>query len=740
MNLRQWAWRVLRCGVGSHPASVRPRPQVPALRPPPDLCEPLEPRLVLYGSPFLENLPTLAMMDNADNTVVRMQTSLGIVDIEMYDRGGPGSGSAAPRTVANFLRYVTSGRYDGSFFHRLVEGFVLQGGGFSFIGGDAPPRVQAIPTDPPIQNEFNADRSNIARTIAMAKQAGDPDSATSQFFFNLVDNSSNLNVQNGGFTVFGRVIQGWEVIEDIAELETRDLDLFLEGQSTGQFGNVPLRGPADSDLVEIIDIAVIKPAGVSGFFTQAVYFPDGYRSGRIAAAVDLVNPDPNASISYEIIARFETGQRDQVIASGTLVAGAHRSEPISRGGDPTLDRVRADAPFAYEIRATGPIAATLRHRDFGALASEAFLNPGPFTATQLSRWSFASGVKGAGHASFLVWANLSDQEVTVNVFFTPELGPPFFISQSLGPYRRGGLDIGQLPGVPEGAFVVRIAATGPIVAHLSQYQASPSRAGIAAGVPAGGSTVGILPGAILETGGSGRVSVFFADDAPPVVIVDFDFILADGTTLTNASVFVLSPGVRRRDLDLATANAQLPRDQFFTIRYRVRDGTTRVSATYTATAAGDTITTPFQHLGTGQVALAGGFTSPARPDDREVVSVWNPFTNPNVEFTYRLRFHFADSDEDEIIVPAGGTGTLAPGRAAHIRVRDLPEILARIQSDPRFLRYSITLEVDARQGTSTLTPVVFAQLTRLNPAQEAMTLSPLLLSSSLTPITSPALQ
>ena len=105
--------------------------------------------------------------------------------------------NVAPLTVQNFLNYVNKGAYNNSFFHRSVANFVVQGGGFQWVNGAA----QAIPSDKPVKNEYSA--SNIRGTLAMAKVGGDPDSATNQWFFNTINNASNLNNNNGGFTVFG---------------------------------------------------------------------------------------------------------------------------------------------------------------------------------------------------------------------------------------------------------------------------------------------------------------------------------------------------------------------------------------------------------------------------------------------------------------------------------------------------------------------------------------------------------
>jgi peptidyl-prolyl cis-trans isomerase A (cyclophilin A) len=693
----------------------RCRPSEPAA---PAFFEPLEERLALYTSPFLAALPALSDLQNAANTVVRMQTNEGIIDIELYDRGGPNGGSAAPITTANFLRYISTGRYDNTFFHRLVDNpkFVLQGGGFMFTDGDAPPREVEQPTFPAIQNEFNVDRSNIAQTLAMAKRGGDPNSATDQFFFNLVDNAANLDGQNGGFTVFAHVIKGWDVVETISDLQTRDLNEFLTGNPQDAFNQVPVTGAADTDLVTITDIEVIKPAGSQQFFSQSVYYPEGFRSGRIVSSVELVNNDPNAANPYEIVAHFEGGLRDQVIFTNTLAPGQHVEIPISIGGNPSVNKVRAGEGFSYEIRSARPIGATLHHKDFGAVASEAFVQPDPFSAAQLQAWDFANGLKGPNNPSYIVWENLSDQPTHVNLLFFPDGGTPFYIGKTVQPYRRGGLDINQLPGVADGRFSIQMTSDHPIVAALSQYSINPGHASTETGVVAGGATQGVIPGAYIATGGQSIVSAMFTGSSPSIVTIDFDFILSDGSVIHSATPLVLTPAVPRRDLDLLSA-AALPRDTFFTIRYRVRDGAAPVSMAYTGTVLGDTVQTPFETFAGAQAILAGGTTDPIVPQ-REVVSLYNPFASGTTA-TYRLRFHF--SDGNDILVPAG---TLEAGRRVDIDVRSLADVLAKISSGAQFHTYSISVD-SSFAGTST-TGALFAQLTRFDVTGDSITTGPTL--------------
>jgi cyclophilin family peptidyl-prolyl cis-trans isomerase len=163
------------------------------------------------------------------NTMVRFDTSAGAINVELFDK-------QAPRTVANFLNYIRNGRYANGIFHRLVSGFVLQGGGFQFASNLANP-LSPVATDPPVQNEFGI--SNTQGTLAMAKVGGDPNSATSQFFFNLADNSANLDSQNGGFTVFGKIVgpSDQQVLDTLASAPIRDES---KGDPNSPFGSIPL--------------------------------------------------------------------------------------------------------------------------------------------------------------------------------------------------------------------------------------------------------------------------------------------------------------------------------------------------------------------------------------------------------------------------------------------------------------------------------------------------------------------
>lgn len=142
-------------------------------------------------------------------TKVNLETNYGQIVLELDD-------AKAPNTVANFVNYVNAGHYNGTIFHRVIPGFMIQGGGFT-------PEMQQKGTQAPIQNEANNGLKNDKYTVAMAR-TNDPHSATAQFFINISDNGflnhSAPNPQGWGYAVFGKVSEGSEVVDKIAAVST----------------------------------------------------------------------------------------------------------------------------------------------------------------------------------------------------------------------------------------------------------------------------------------------------------------------------------------------------------------------------------------------------------------------------------------------------------------------------------------------------------------------------------------
>lgn len=189
---------------------------------------------------------------SASATIVEFDTVLGKIQVNLYDE-------STPETVENFLNYVESEAFDNSFIHRSVPDFIVQGGGFFYDGGED--AIKEVDTDASVINE--PEWSNRKGTIAMAKRGNDANSATSQWFFNLDDNHENLDVQNGGFTVFGEVISGMSVIEDMAELPRFSLGRPLDNLPLRDFGDDEVENDVEvtSDhLVMIYSVQVIDDA------------------------------------------------------------------------------------------------------------------------------------------------------------------------------------------------------------------------------------------------------------------------------------------------------------------------------------------------------------------------------------------------------------------------------------------------------------------------------------------------
>ena len=196
-------------------------------------------------------------------TLAQFRTPFGDMEVELYDQD-------KPVTVQNFIRYIQSGRYQNEFIHRLVPGFVAQGGGYTLTTNTIFP----VPAYPPITNEFSVGRqfSNVYGTIAMAKLGGDTNSASSQWFFNLANNTSlDAHDTNNLFVVFGRVIKGTNVLNLFNNfqywtfpwpaLPAGTSNVVLYQYYSPPFDNLPLRFPnlVDTNFV-FVDVTVLQVA------------------------------------------------------------------------------------------------------------------------------------------------------------------------------------------------------------------------------------------------------------------------------------------------------------------------------------------------------------------------------------------------------------------------------------------------------------------------------------------------
>ena len=168
---------------------------------------------------------------------VLVETNLGNFELELFP-------DQAPKSVANFLEYVNSGFYNGTVFHRVIDGFMIQGGGFT-------PEYERKPTNAPIVNEADNGLKNQRGTIAMARTM-EPNSATAQFFINVKDNDflnhTSKTPRGWGYAVFGKVVKGMDVVDKIRKVKT------------GPGGVFPQDVPQEAVIIERITITTAQPA------------------------------------------------------------------------------------------------------------------------------------------------------------------------------------------------------------------------------------------------------------------------------------------------------------------------------------------------------------------------------------------------------------------------------------------------------------------------------------------------
>jgi cyclophilin family peptidyl-prolyl cis-trans isomerase len=176
----------------------------------------------------------LALPALAANPQIEMKTSMGTLTIELF-------ADKAPKTVENFLQYAKDGHYAGTIFHRVIDGFMIQGGGFE-------PGMKQRPARDPIKNEADNGLKNETGTLAMARTS-DPHSATAQFFINVADNTflnhTSASPHGWGYAVFGKVTKGMDVLQRIAKVPTDNI---------GMYQNVPTQ-PV---IIESVNVLAAK--------------------------------------------------------------------------------------------------------------------------------------------------------------------------------------------------------------------------------------------------------------------------------------------------------------------------------------------------------------------------------------------------------------------------------------------------------------------------------------------------
>lgn len=695
--------------------------------------EPLEQRVALDATPF----PTLEMLEDPSNAVVRLETRYGTIDLELF-------GGDAPIASAGFIDLTDDGGYGSTFFHRLVAGASLAGGLFRFSDEEGLSLREST---------FNVDgeflRPNVEQTIAVHVVDG---ATTGEWVFNLADNSGG---GPGEWLVIGRVVQGWETVQTIAALPIEDLSGFFTGTPGEGLTEVPVTGndPPPTEVTEDLlvllrDAQVIKEFGTTDFYTNVLYYPEGFSWERVFEAVELLNPGESAA-DYKVLVRYEWGSRDATLAKGTLEAD-RRETIIVSPGEVLSTLVRGHTPYAFEIWSTGPIAAGIRHMDFRSGVGEAFFNPASAPDPELLRsWSFNQAALGYGESeAFILWQNITGEDTTVTLTLYFQNADPIVETFTLEAHRRGGVRIRDLELPPGEEFVgALVTADTEIVASITRFdrrpgdddEGGPRQGGIAAlGTPGGGTTEGVAPWthrgrndtlSILNTGTETATVTFFVLEEE-----DEDEEEGHGHPTPVQVQVTVAPGrllILSED-DILGSEEGPARFAFWSIDGPWQHGGRAFSLRYTSdvpvtvsfqTSAFRGTGTAFGYFGAEETHFADArvFTAPrGAPFGKQALAVYNPGdTDVTLHFVFRFSGH-------EPVVTQ--TLTLGAGESLVQRVNRFAPLLAQFLHGLGSLKhnaYSVSVIASA--------PVVAQTIQRNDDGRSelGMTLAPWVLLSSI---------
>ena len=319
---------------------------------PPNITNPINDLTVLEDAVNT----TLDLFSNFDDPLTTGQVATfelystelagGLINVLLFDQAGEG----APATVQNFINYVNDDDYVNSIIHRSAPNFVVQGGGFTVENL----QIGVVPSDPPVVNEFSSDRSNLRGTIAMAKlspdaPSGGPDSATNQWFFNLGDNSANLDNQNGGFTVFGEVLSDADlaVIDAIA-----DLPIFNGISLNSAFSNLPLQiDPENPSINEDNDYVRFREIRLSNIDELTFSVVSNTNPNLVDASID------NNQLILDYL-DDQTGTAEITIEATTLFGNTVQDTFIINVNEVDDNPVAVDDEYSVNEDETLTIAAT----------------------------------------------------------------------------------------------------------------------------------------------------------------------------------------------------------------------------------------------------------------------------------------------------------------------------------------------------------------------------------------------
>jgi cyclophilin family peptidyl-prolyl cis-trans isomerase len=325
-------------------------------------------------------------LPNVTGQIAQIDTVRGKFNIELL-------ATDAPKTVTNFLNYVNKGAYTNTLFHRSVPGFIIQAGGFALVG-NATPQIAA---DAPVQNEFKV--PNTRGTLAMAKLGSGPNTATNQWFVNLADNRANLDNQNGGFTVFARVLgTGMSVPDNIASFL-----VYNATQLDPAFTDLPLTtntlNAQTLILVNSIKVIPVYPAaaGDTAVLSFSVINPEPtIVTAAVAGSTLTLTPGTGGSVTLTVRATDVNGN----IAESTLRVTNNAAQPAPTfTTQPVAQTVAAGSTVVFNAAALG--APTFQWRRNGTVipgATSATLVLPAATAANAGTYTVAAS-NGSGSAT-----------------------------------------------------------------------------------------------------------------------------------------------------------------------------------------------------------------------------------------------------------------------------------------------------------------------------------------------------
>jgi len=368
------------------------------------------------------------------------------------------------------------------------------------------------------------------------------------------------------------------------------------------------------------------------------YYPEGFANAQTFTFIPVLNPSESSN-RIVIIARYETGQRDQIISDFTLPAS-------SRGGititTPDMYRfnqqlVRKDTPYSIEIRSESPVAATFSHYDQFILAGSRAAIGESFTTRLATDWTFGQVTKGggvgdaSGTSDFVLFTNVSDQNIKVEATFFPEDGGPSVkVTRTADAFRRGGWAVNDLPELEAGkTYGVLLHADNLIVAALSHYDIGTRSASGLSGVPGAGTLTGVIP--------EGQIGVNSTEEALGIVnpgaasaTVTLSFLLASGSTYRT----VVSVPPRSQKIVSVAELPAFPTGQTYSVLY---DSTNPVTITQRALEFNEGGATAFSDRAYTYWGFGEGFRNPVEGVVTERLKLFNPGeTDALVEITIRF--------------------------------------------------------------------------------------------------------